>query len=65
MTEARIPSDLFRKMIKRRGENTEALEKKEKGDFKVKRFIPLNKKENSPQPPGNTLDTRDDLSNGS
>lgn len=65
MTKTRIRSDLFRKVIKRRGENTEALEKKEKGDFKVKRFTPLNEKENSPQPPGNTALTTDDPSNGS
>jgi hypothetical protein len=65
MTKTWTRSDLFRKVIKRRGENTEALEKKSKGDFKVKRFAPLNEKENSPQPPGNTALTPDGPSNGS
>jgi len=64
MTKTRSRSDLFRKVIKRRGENTEALEKKEKGDFKVKRFAPLNERENASQPPGNKAPAADDLPNG-
>lgn len=49
MTNRRISNGLFKRMIKRRGENTKALEKKEKGDFKVHRFTPLSeKKENMP-----------------
>lgn len=60
MTQTKIPSDLFRKLIKQREDNTEALEKREKGDFVVKRFTPLNEKKIVPLAPGNTEDAKDD-----
>jgi hypothetical protein len=63
MTKTKIPNDLFRKIIKRRGDNTEALEKREKGDFKVKRFTPLNEKEKAPQPAVGRADSIDDMLN--
>lgn len=44
MTSKHISKDLFKRIIKRRDENTKALEKKEKGDFKVPRFTPLSEK---------------------
>lgn len=65
MSKAGIPSDLFEKVIRRRGENTEALEKKEKGDFKVKRFAPLNEKEKPSRSSGNSAETTDERPNGS
>jgi hypothetical protein len=64
MTKVNISKDLFKTVIKRRGENTEALEKREKGDFKVKRFMPLNERKKAPQTTGGPADTTDDHSNG-
>jgi hypothetical protein len=57
MTQSKISKELFKRAIKRREENTETLEKKEKGDFKVKRFMPLNEKGETPQSPVATTDT--------
>jgi hypothetical protein len=36
--------DLFRKVIRQRGENTEALEKRERGSFVYNRFTPIGEK---------------------
>lgn len=44
MAQVKITKELFKKVIHRREENTEALEKREKGDFKVRRFMPLEEK---------------------
>ena len=41
MTPDNPKDDLFRSVIQRRGENTEALEKREKGNFTVNRFQPI------------------------
>lgn len=41
MAQRRVSNELFKRVIKRRDENTKSLEKKDKGSFKVKRFTPL------------------------
>lgn len=60
MTKAKISKELFKRAIKRREENTEALEKREKGDFKVKRFMPLSETVETSQPADSPGDSTGD-----
>ena len=42
MTRVKMPGDLFKRAIQKRGENTKQLEGKKRNDFTVKRYQPVN-----------------------